>query len=104
MSVDARSSLLDFAEYLAQKSSLAEISVETQEKSQPVVIARPENENVINAIKRLRASYYMLNTDGLLNEASTLMTQYMVHGRDQQAVIDDLETLFDNHFQKYLQS
>jgi len=45
-----------------------------------------------------------LNTDVLLNETSSLMTQHIVQGRDAVEVIDDLETLFDQHYQNYLQS
>ena len=104
LSPEARSSLLDFTEYLAHKSVMKPVEGGslTLEKKQPVNIPRPEAENVINALKRLRTSYFMLNADGLLNEASSLLTQFMVHGRDSVSVIDDLETLFELHFRKYL--
>jgi len=106
LSPEGKISLLDFAEYLSHKYSISVDDAEskTGEKKQPVIIPRPDTENVINALKRLRTSYFMLNTDELLNEASSLMTQFMVHGRDSVSVIDDLETLFENHFQKYLES
>jgi len=106
LTAEGKSSLLDFAEFLAHKSSasFADIELAAGAKKQPVIIPRPDTENVINALKRLRTSYSMLNTDGLLNEASSLMTQFMVHGRDSVSVIDDLEALFESHYQKYLES
>ncbi len=101
MDPEQQQSLLDYAEFLLHKSSDTETS---QAKQQPLEQPRPQDENVVAAIKRLRASYFMLNTDDLLNETSTLMAQFMIKGREANAVIDDLENLFDNHYQKYLQS
>jgi hypothetical protein len=100
---EAQQSLLDFAEFLQQKhpSPAAPASVQ---KHPPLEHPRPADENVVNAIKRLRASYFMLNADGLLNEASTLMAQFMIQGRPASDVIDDLENLFASHYQKYLES
>ncbi len=104
MSLEHKKSVLDYAEFLKQKSQQAPANLEPQKKLQPLKQARPDDENIINAIKRLRASYFMLNTDGLLNETSALMTQHIVQGRDAVEVIDDLEILFEQHFQSYLQS
>ena len=98
-----QNSLLDFAEYL-QQQCLTEETQQGQEKHVPLDSPRPENENVVNAIKRLRASYFMLNADDLLNESSTLMAQFMLHGRQADEVIDDLEKVFQNYYKKYLQS
>jgi hypothetical protein len=98
----AQRSLLDYAGYLRQRDD-TEPSAET-EKAQPLNNPRPQKENVVNAIKRLRASYYMLDTDKLLNETSTLMAQFMMQGRPADEVIDDLESLFTEHYQKYLDS
>jgi len=104
MSHEHKRSLVDFAEYLKQKSQQPSQKLEPEEKLKPLVQPRPDEENIINAIKRLRASFFMLNTDVLLNETSSLMTQHIVQGRDAVEVIDDLETLFDQHYQNYLQS
>lgn len=97
-------SLLDFAEFLL--SRVSESSAETDEavKQESIPQPVPENENVINAIKRMRATYPMLNTDMLLNETSSLMSQFMVQGRDRKEVITDLEVLFEEHYQLYLNS
>lgn len=104
----SRRSLLDFAQYLDQRENhsdqlLSETSV-VDKKQQPIPQPRPDNENVFKAIKRLRATYYMLNTDVLVNEASSLTSQFILQGREAVDVIDDLEKLFDSHYQKYLES
>lgn len=104
MSVEHKRSVVEFAEFLQQKSKKATPEVKSQERLQPEITPRPENENIINAIKRLRKSYFMLNTDILLNETSALMTQHIVQGRDAVEVIDDLEALFEKHYQNYRQS
>jgi hypothetical protein len=103
MDDSARASLLDFAEYLHQRAVASDEKAAIS-RHEPLDHPRPQNENVINAIKRLRASYFMLNTDQLLNETSALMAQFMMQGRDAVAVIDDLEAVFAKHYQKYLQS
>ncbi len=106
LSADDRRSLVDYAEFLSSRAqqSAAESSLAPQQKQQPLHQPKPENENLINAIKRMRATYFMLNTDELLNETSSLMTQHIVHGRAADEVISDLEALFESHYQKYLQS
>lgn len=106
LSVDSQQSVLDFAEFLSQRDCAQRPSVpdEPDQKQQAVYQPRPKNENIINAIKRMRATYFMLNTDELLNSTSALMTQHIVHGRAADEVIDELEALFESHYQKYLQS
>lgn len=103
MTPQQQQSLLDYAAFLLQQESSAD-RLETQEKLQPLATERPENENVVNAIKRLRVSYFMLNTDDLLNASSTLMAEFMLQGREAAEVIDDLEQLFENHYKTYLES
>lgn len=100
LSPDQLRSLLDYAEFLQTREEQQQGDDTT--KQEPLLQPRPDDENVISAIKRLRASYFMLNTDLLLNEASSLMAQFTMQGRDAKAVIDDLEELFESHYQKYL--
>ena len=101
MSERQRDSLLDYARFLNQQAD-EHVPESDREKQQPLDHPRPEQENVVNAIKRLRASYFMLNADELLNEASALMAQFVVQGRPAAEVIDDLEDLFSDHYRKYL--
>lgn len=96
-----RDSLLDYAEYLQNKNGQV-VEAESLEKKEPLFHPRPQDESVINAIKRLRTSYFMIDTDAMISETSSLMTQFMLQGREASDVIDDLERLFNDHYQKYL--
>ena len=42
----------------------------------------------------------MLDKATLLNDTSRLMTEHILQGRDKIEVIDELETLFLQHYQK----
>lgn len=90
--------LLTFAEFLSQRNEsidkLAEPVPEPQE------IPRPENESVVAAIKRLTATYPMLDKPQLLNETSALMTKHVMQGMDVIDVVDELEALFDRFYQE----
>ncbi|MGM0594402.1 MAG: Crp/Fnr family transcriptional regulator [Pseudomonadota bacterium] len=94
-----RKSLLDFAEFLAERCE-----PEALEVQQPQPIPRPEQESVVAAMKRLRETYPMLDHAKMLHEASGLMAQHMMQGRPAEAVIDDLEALFRRDFDSYLKS
>ncbi|HHI93236.1 MAG TPA: Crp/Fnr family transcriptional regulator [Gammaproteobacteria bacterium] len=69
---------------------------------EPQLIPRGENESVVAALKRLSASYSMLDKPQLLNESSVLMTQHVMQGRAANDVIDELETLFARFYQELL--
>jgi len=92
-----RKTLLDLAEFLAQR---AESAGTTADLPEPERIPRPAGESVIKAIKRLSASYSMLDRSKMLNETSALMAQHVMHGREAHAVIDELEQLFADHYDK----
>ncbi len=92
--------VVDFAAFLVQKYNI-QTPVETG--LAPAVIARPEVESVIAAIKRLKETYYMLDTEGLLDETSSLMGQHILRGREASAVINELQSLFEAKYKKYLQ-
>lgn len=76
-------------------------SAQLKEASQPTLIPRGENETIVGAIRRLSASYPMLEKSKLLHEANALMTEHIMQGRDVDAVIDELEALFAKHYEKY---
>ena len=94
-----KTSLLDYAEFLqARVGNAAEVSLPTE----PLDIPRPSDESVIKAIKRLRATYPMLDRsrgDTLLNETSALMTQHVMHRRSAVEIIDELELVFRRHYE-----
>lgn len=85
--------LLDYGEFLAARYPAQ------RENAQPEIIPRPEQESVVKAIKRLSASYPMLDRGKMLNETSVLMSQHVIQGRDAVEVIDELEVLFRRHYE-----
>lgn len=97
LSPGQQSSVLAFAEFLSQRDEGK--ADEKREIPQPVLLDRPERETVVAAIKRLTASYPMLDRDKLFNQTSVLMTQHIMQGREAQQVIDELESLFREHYE-----
>ncbi len=93
-----REGLLDYADYL-----LARIRPEDAEPTptQPLDIPRPDEEGVVKAIKRLRATYPMVDSNKLLHETSALMAQHVMHKRPAAEVIDALEALFRRQYESH---
>ncbi len=85
--------LVEYAEFLSSR-----YSADTKEISSPENIARPEKESVVIAVKRLTATYPMLNTDKLLDQTASLVSQNMLQGRDAAEVIDELEEIFKKQY------
>ena len=86
-----RRSLLAFAEFLCNRdrAQTGDDAKPQAIKHEPEQIPRPESESVIKAIKRLSASYHMLDRQAMLDETSSLMMSHVVQGRDAADVIDD---------------
>ena len=101
-----RQTLLSFAEFLAgqnqgpQNVDEAETETGAAAIEEPKPIPRPERETVVAAIKRLSASFHMLDKAKVLHETSSLMAQHMLQGRDAREVIDELEVVFERHYHK----
>ena len=102
--------LLDFAEFLLARHGGAGVGVLAEGKPMakaaeipaPLDIPRPVEESVVKAVKRLRATYPMLDARKLLNETSALMTQHVMQGRDKIEVIEELEILFRTHYETWV--
>ncbi len=90
-----QASLLDFAEFLSARSV-----DHTPTVTEPRDIPRPEKETVVSAMKRLTKTYPMLETKDLFTQASSLMTQHVMRGREATEIIDELEQIFHDHYQK----
>ncbi len=90
--------LIEYAEFLLERHGSAEDSLPGGELPSPEDIPRPREESVIQAIKRLSASYPMLERRALLDETSMLMTQHILGGRGAVEIIDELELLFRRHY------
>ena len=93
-----KKSLSDFADFL-----YAQAEPVSKEVQAPDDIPRPEQETVVGAIKRLKETYHMIGSMSVFSEASALMTDHMVKGRDVVEVIDEMEVLFENAYKALVQ-
>ena len=93
-------SVVDFAAYLVEQYPQDSVSDQIYD---PRPVERPDEETVVGAIKRLKQTYHMLDTDELLNQASDLMGQHILQGRAAESVIDDLQDLFESRYEEYRQ-
>jgi hypothetical protein len=86
LDAERRAALLEFAEFLAARSATP--------ASARVVTLRPEHETVVHAVRRLNASFPMLDRAKLLQPVGDLLSQHLVDGRAAAGVIDELEALY----------
>ncbi len=91
--------LVAFAEFLASRRK----AQGPTELPEPEPMPRPADESVVAAIRRLSATYPMLDKSRMLNETSSLMTQHIMQGRAAAEVIDDLEAVFSKHYERFKQ-
>lgn len=89
--------LLRFAEFLEHGEEKNIKSIEPPKKIEP-----KEGETVVGALKRLSASYSMLDKAVLLNDTSSLMAQHVIQGRAKEEVIDELENLFKTRYEELI--
>ena len=99
-SLDAsnKEAFLAFGEFLQSRASNLSTNDSDDAVSKPVDIPRPEEESVIKAIKRLSATYPMVDKENILHPISDLMTSHMISGRTAPDVIDDLQEVFFNEY------
>ena len=90
--------LIDYAEFLLERHA------QQEEPQEPEDIPRPEEETVVQSIKRLRRSYPMVDPSKLFEETSVLMTQHTLQGRGAVEIIDELERVFHRHYQAFSNS
>jgi uroporphyrinogen-III decarboxylase len=98
MDDERKRSLCDFADYL-----YAQAEPVSKEVPPPDDVPRPEVETVVGAVKRLKTKYHMVESMTVFSAASALMTDHMVKGRDLVEVIDEMELLFEDAYNKLLQ-
>jgi hypothetical protein len=98
LSEPRQQALLEYAEFLAGKEG-AEIAAAPP--TEPLDIPRPEQENVVKAIQRLTRTYPMLERNEIFHEASAQMTRHLIHGVPAIEVIDELERVFAQQYQKH---
>ena len=93
---EGQEQILAFAEFLLQRKKPQ--PPEPAVDQTPRDIPRPEEETVVAAIRRLSATYHMLDKQALLHETSSLMSAHVLQGRPAADVIDELERLFEAGF------
>ena len=54
-------------------------------------------------MKRLKSTYPMIDSMSVFSQASALMTDHMVKGRNLDEVIDEMEILFESAYNSLLQ-
>ncbi len=91
---EQQETLFSFAEFLSMRSGDTPC-----EWAEPEPIPRPAEEKVVHAIKRLRATYPMLDHSKMLYEISECMSQHMVQGKPAVEVIDELEEMFRGRYE-----
>ncbi len=90
-------SVMDFTFFLLSQQNNHE-----QGKIQvPQLIDKQADESVIAALKRLTATYPMINKNGVLDKATLLMSQHLLQGKEKIKVIGELESLFSEKYQQY---
>lgn len=99
--------LLEYAEFLLIRSgSAGTVEIPGDDKPVkipvPLDIPRPDEETVVKAVKRLRATYPMLDARKLLNQTADLMTQHVIQGKEKTEVIEQLEVLFRSYYVQLL--
>ncbi len=82
-----------FAAFLCDNAEANEEPV-----AEAVLIAAKPDESVVGALKRLSASYPMLDKPVMLNQTSSLMTQHIMQGREKAEVITELESVFAEQY------
>lgn len=99
MDDERKRSLCDFADFL-----YAQAEPISKEIPAPEDVPRPQQETVVGAVKRLKIKYHMVESMTVFSAASTLMTDHMVKGRDVIEVIDEMDALFEDAYEKLLQA
>ncbi|MEO5364257.1 MAG: hypothetical protein H7838_11630 [Magnetococcus sp. DMHC-8] len=90
-----------FAEFLSQQSGDGSAAPSPSPPQEPLPIPRPAQESAVLALKRLKKSYPMIETDfALLEEASQLLLK-KVMGMADAEVIEALEGLFARRYQAW---
>ena len=102
LDAQGQASLLAFAEFLASRGRAPAAVVETApvEIPEPEKIERPDGESVVAGLKRLAATYPMLDKSEMLSATSDMVATHIMQGTDPVAAIDQLETIFQEQYDK----
>lgn len=94
---EQQQSIIDYASFLVHQSKTPVVD---GGNATPNLTDRPTQETVAEAIDRLKRSYYMLDTDKLLNDVAALMGKHILQGLEAPVVIDELQLCFQSYYRK----
>ena len=99
--------LLRFAAFLAEAEVAAvsnTLPQVTTDIPQPASIPRPNQERVVDAIKRLAETYPMLDKKKLLGQTAGLVAEHVMGNKPAGGVIDELEACFQRTYAQWVQA
>jgi len=96
-----QASVLAFAEFLGSRTPAVAVEPGApQEIPDPEPIRRPPQESVVAGLKRLSRTYPMLDKSEMLSATSDIVATHIMKGTEPAAVIDRLEAVFLEHYQR----
>ena len=97
-----QSSLLAFAEFLCGRQSARATNTPAQPPAipEPEPIERPPVESVVAGLKRLARTYPMLDKSEMLSATSDIVATHIMKGTEPAAVIEQLEGIFREHYER----
>ena len=99
-----QATLLAFAAFLASRATTTRnvaVKNEPEVLPEPLMIERPPQESIVGALKRLSKSFPMLNKAEMLSATSELVATSLMQGSDPAGVIDELEKIFNAHYEQF---
>ncbi|MBF0133832.1 MAG: Crp/Fnr family transcriptional regulator [Magnetococcales bacterium] len=99
LSESHRGMLLRFAQFLLTQE--AEDRRLAPTPTQPLGIPAPSGESVVQALKRLKKNYPMIDTDIPLLDAASQLVMQKVLGASDAVLIEKMEALFLSHYQRW---
>ncbi|MBF0415758.1 MAG: hypothetical protein HQL79_08335 [Magnetococcales bacterium] len=97
-----RDTLLKFAQFLLHQEEIS--TPVPSPPREPLNIPSPPNETVVQALKRLKRNYPMIEADiGLLDAASQFVMQKVL-GHPDAELIRKMEKLFSDAYEKWRQA
>lgn len=96
---EQQQSIIDYASFLVHQSKTPVVDG-VDATPNPNLIDRPTQETVAEAIDRLKRSYFMLDTDDLLNDVAALMGKHILQGLEAPVIIDELQLCFQSYYRK----
>jgi len=105
LSEDQQRQVVDYAEFLGSRAgdaAEAPSPASAAEPESPQPVEKDPDEGPVQAIKRLRATYPMLDPSKLLDETTTIMSRRYLQDKPEGEVIEEIEETFERHYRHYL--